>query len=65
MEQMTRGQALAELGYWARNMRNRDPLVIAASFAGLTKVEISKTMGIARSTVDDILRKHRERAGSE
>lgn len=65
MEQLTRNAALRKLIDWADMMRERDARVIAASDAGLTHTEISATTGLARSTVHDILRKHKEKAADE
>lgn len=60
MEQLTRNQAQRKLDEWAEMMKDRDPRIVAARDAGLTNVEISSRMGIARSTVEAALRRYKE-----
>jgi len=62
MEQLTRTQAQRLLDEWAAMMRDRDRRVILAAEAGETVAAIARRLGIARNTVYDILRKHREQA---
>lgn len=62
MEQMTTEQARQTLDEWAAMMRDRDRRIATAARAGLTKLEISRRMGISPNTVYAGLRRHREQA---
>lgn len=59
MEEITPRQARAELDAWAELSKSVDPLrdhtVARALAAGLTKQEIHRRTGIARTTLDRII----------
>jgi hypothetical protein len=51
----TRLAAERRLEAWADNYRSRDPLVVLAYLAGVSKNRIHHLTGISRSTIDRIL----------
>jgi hypothetical protein len=63
MTQLTRDQAERELVAWATANACRDDIIRAAYRAGMAKNRISEITGLARTTIDRILKEHTVRKG--
>jgi hypothetical protein len=55
MTELTVRQARELLADWAAVVRSRDERVLTAVESGLSKAEVSRLTGIARSTIDRIV----------
>jgi len=53
--------ARTKLDEFAKTLRARDAIVFEAFTAGLTKTEISERTGFARSTIVEIIKRHKRR----
>ena len=63
MDRWTADRAERELVAWATANACRDDIVIAAHRAGVSKARIHAITGIARTTIDRILKEHPVRRG--
>jgi hypothetical protein len=69
MKELTVREARELLAAWAADQRavaqSRDEVVLAALTAGLSKIEVHRLTGIARSTIDDIVSRAAPEGGVE